>query len=67
MEEERGPGLEFLVCVLCAAVVREGLPLFICVCFLLLKCLKCSPVPASFFPYLSSSLQINFDYHIKMS
>ncbi len=28
--ERTRPGL--LVCVLCAAVVREGLPLFICVC-----------------------------------
>ncbi len=29
--ERTRPGI--LVCVLCAAVVREGLPLFICVCF----------------------------------
>ncbi len=28
--ERTRPGI--LVCVLCAAVVREGLPLFICVC-----------------------------------
>ncbi len=31
MKDERGPGLD-LVCVLCAAVVREGLPLLFCVC-----------------------------------
>ncbi len=40
-----------VVCVLCAAVVREGLPLYFCVClFVLLNLFKCSPVPASFFP-----------------
>ncbi len=39
-----------LVCVLCAAVVREGLPLYFCVCLFLLNFFKCSPVPASFFP-----------------
>ncbi len=31
VEEESGPGLDFIV-VLCAAVVREGQPLFFCVC-----------------------------------
>ncbi len=31
VEDERGPGLDFN-CVLCAAVVREGLPLYFCVC-----------------------------------
>ncbi len=32
VEEERGPGPGFLVCVLCAAVVREGAAAFDCVC-----------------------------------
>ncbi len=31
----------------------------LCLFILLLKCFKCSPVPSSFFPYLSSSLQYN--------
>ncbi len=39
------------------AVVREGLPLFCYVCYFVIKMFKCSPVPASFFPYLLSSLQ----------
>ncbi len=47
--ERTRPGL--LVCVLCVAVVREGLPLFCCVCLFLLNLFKCSPVPASFFPF----------------
>ncbi len=38
--ERTRPGL--LVCVLCAAVVREGLPLYFCVyLFLLLNFFKC--------------------------
>ncbi len=32
VEDERGPGLDSLVCVLCVAVVREGMPLYFCVC-----------------------------------
>ncbi len=32
LEDERGTGPGLLVCVLCVAVVREGLPRFICVC-----------------------------------
>ncbi len=41
VEDERGPGLDF-ICVLCAAVVREGLPLYCCVwLFVLLNSLKC--------------------------
>ncbi len=35
VEDERGPGLDF-ICVLCAAVVREGLPLYCCVCLFVL-------------------------------
>ncbi len=45
VEEERGPGLD-LVCVLCAAVVREGLPLYFCVClFVLLNLLNVRRFP----------------------
>ncbi len=29
LEDERGPGLGFILCFVCAAVVHEGLPLFI--------------------------------------
>ncbi len=40
-----------LVCVLCAAVVREGLPLYFCLFILLLKCLNLNvhrfPPPSS--------------------
>ncbi len=31
MEDERGPGLDF-ICVLCVAVAYEGLLLLFCVC-----------------------------------
>ncbi len=37
------PGI--LVCVLCAAVVREGLPLFICVCLFVIKVLNVCRFP----------------------
>ncbi len=36
MEEERGPGLDFNLCFVCAAVVREGLPLYFCICLFVL-------------------------------
>ncbi len=38
-----------LVCVLCAAVVREGCRFTLCLLISLLN-FECSPVPASFFP-----------------
>ncbi len=45
MQDERGPGLD-LVCVLCAAVVREGLPLYFCVyLFVLLNSLNVRRFP----------------------
>ncbi len=47
MQDERGPGLDFNLCL---EVVREGLPLYFCVYLFVLKYFKCSPVPASFFP-----------------
>ncbi len=55
MKDERGPGLD-LVCVLCAAVVLEGLPLLFVFVYFIIKIFKCSPVPASLFPYLLTSL-----------
>ncbi len=57
MEDERGPGLEFLFvfCVRQSSV--RGCRFHLCLFILLLKCVECSPVPASFFPYLSTSLQ----------
>ncbi len=43
VEDERGPGLDFS---LCAAVVREGLPLYFCVClFVLLNLLNVRRFP----------------------
>ncbi len=56
MEEERGPGLDFLF-VFCVrqSSVRGCRFSFVFVYFII-KCVKCSPVPASFFPYLSTSL-----------
>ncbi len=47
MQGERGPGLDF---ILCAAVVREGLSLYFCVClFLWLNCwnVRRFPPPSS--------------------
>ncbi len=36
--------------------MTSGASFHLCLFILLLKCVKCSPVPASFFPYLSTSL-----------
>ncbi len=36
VEDERGPGLD-LFCVLCAAVVREGLPLYFVFVYFIIK------------------------------
>ncbi len=45
VEDERGLGLDF-ICVLCVAVVREGLPLYCCVClFVLLNSLNVCRFP----------------------
>ncbi len=56
MEDERGPGLDFQF-VFC---VRQSSVGGCCVSFVfvyfIIKCVKCSPVPASFFPYLLTSL-----------
>ncbi len=61
MEDERGPGLDFL-CVLC---VRQssgrGCRFSFVFVYFIIKCVKCSPVPASFFPYLLTSLQYTMD------
>ncbi len=57
MEDERGPGLDFSLCFVCGSRPRGAAAFHLYLFILLLKCVKCSPVPASFFPYLSTSLQ----------
>ncbi len=56
VEDERGPGLDFSLCFVCGSRPWGAAAFLLCLFFWLLKCLKCSPVPASFFPYLSTSL-----------
>ncbi len=63
IEDERGPGLDF---ILCAAVVRIWLPLIfilLLVCFII-NVFKCSPVP--FFSYLQTVLQTLFETYFSI-
>ncbi len=57
MEEERGPGLGFSLCFVCGSRPWGAAPFLLCLFIWLLNVFKCSPVPASFFPYLLTSLQ----------
>ncbi len=56
MEDERGPGLEckFVFCVRQSSV--RGCRFSFVFVYLIIKCGKCSPVPTSFFPYISTAL-----------
>ncbi len=56
VEDERGPGLDFSLCFVCGSRPWGTAAFHLCLFILLLKCRECSPVPASFFPYLSTSL-----------
>ncbi len=62
VEDERGPGLDFNLCFVCGSRPWGAAAFHLCLFILLLKCVKCSPVPASFFPYLSTSLQYHYDF-----
>ncbi len=57
MEDERGPGLDFTLCFVCGSRPRGAAAFLLCLFILLLNVFECSPVPASFFPYLSTALQ----------
>ncbi len=57
----------FSLCFVCGSRPWGAAAFHLCLFILLLKCLKCSPVPASFFSYLSSSLQWVFRCHLKIS
>ncbi len=54
--ERTRPGFYFMFCVWQSSV--RGCRFSVMFVFIISKCLKCSPVPASFFPYLSTSLHI---------
>ncbi len=55
LEDERGPGLDFTLCFgVWQSSVRAAA--FHLVVYFTIKVVECSPVPASFFPYLSTSL-----------
>ncbi len=56
MEDERGPGLDFTLCFVCGSRPRGAAAFLLCLVYFVIKMFKCSPVPASFFPYLSTSL-----------
>ncbi len=59
---ERGPGLDFSLCFVCGSRPWGAAAFHLCLFILLLKCVKCSPVPASFFPYLSTSLHSRYTH-----
>ncbi len=69
VEDERGPGLDFSLCFVCGSHPWGAAAFQLCLFIVLLKCLECSPVPASFFPYLLISLQSyipeKIDYNVK--
>ncbi len=50
VQDERGPGLDFNLCFVCGSRPWGAAALLLCL-FMLLKLFKCSPVPASFFPF----------------
>ncbi len=54
---ERGPGLGFSLCFVCGSRPWGAAAFLLCLFIWLLNVFKCSPVPASFFPYISTSLQ----------
>ncbi len=56
LEDERGPGpgFYFMFCVWQSSV--RGCRVSFVFVYFIKMCFKCSPVPASFFPYLSTSL-----------
>ncbi len=53
MEGERGPGLGFSLCFVCGSRPWGAAAFHLCL-FIWLNVFECSPVPASFFPYISS-------------
>ncbi len=53
---------DFSLCFVCGSRPWGAAAFHLCLFILLLKCVKCSPVPASFFPYLSTSLQYHYDF-----
>ncbi len=55
MEDERGPGLDFSLCFVCGSRPWGAAAFLLCL-FIWLNVFKCSPVPASFFPYISTAL-----------
>ncbi len=57
------------ICVLCAAVVHEGLPFTFVFGYFVIKVFKCLPVPASFFPiyklcYIGDNEKIESDINL---
>ncbi len=68
LEDERGPGLDFSLCFVCGSRPWGAAAFHLCL-FIWLNVFKCSPVPASFFPYISTSLQspLTADLHVHSS
>ncbi len=66
VEDERGPGLDFSLCFVCGSRPWGAAAFLLCLFIWLLNVFKCSPVPASFFPYISTALHyIYFFCHIQ--
>ncbi len=56
VEDERGPGLGFSLCFVCGSRPWGAAAFLLCLFIWLLNVFKCSPVPASFLPYISTAL-----------
>ncbi len=54
----------FSLCFVCGSRPWGTAAFHLCLFILLLKCVECSPVPASFFPHLLTSLQYYIHTHI---
>ncbi len=56
VEDERGAGLDFYFGFCLRQSSVRGCRFSVMFVYLIIKCVKCSPVPASFFPYISTAL-----------
>ncbi len=50
MEDERGPGLDLLLCFVCGSRPVRGCRFSFVSVYFIIKVFECSPVPVSFFP-----------------
>ncbi len=58
VETREDQAWNFSLCFVCGSCPWGAAAFHLCFFILLLKCVTCSPVPASFFPYLRTVLQV---------